>query len=390
MVHGIWRSGLLSLPASCTIPHGPAGSPIRAIAEKNEPELYTERDLMGSPYLSADESIVLSAHDIIINSIPAEAILTNQRLMLVDRTHPRLLPHDIPFTAIETVTIGENSGDNPVLALSVVTPDGTRQPLGMVFPQGQRANRTPDRDEWANRIRELSMNAQQADGIIATELIPPWVPGPIPEDAAVKDGEEVIPAGTRFKGPSLSERRSRAADASTKRTAGIIAAIILIIAVIAVAALYVIPAFTAPAPQVPITPVQTAAPTVTATPVMTPAETPTSLPVTEVTTPVPAETVRSIPQTGVWLRVQYDGAYDGTAGAPGRFRDVKGSGEQFFQIPAKDEFVSASITKLDNSGNPLTLEFYSEGDLIRAATMTKPGGTLSLEANLKDTATKSP
>ena len=108
---------------------------------------------MGSPYLSTNESIILSAHDVIINTVPAEAILTNQRLMLVDRKHPRILPQDIPFTSIETVTIGENTANEPVLSLSVVTPDGTRQPLGMIYPQGPRLNRTTERDEWAARLK---------------------------------------------------------------------------------------------------------------------------------------------------------------------------------------------------------------------------------------------
>ena len=137
---------------------------------------------MGSPYLSTNESIILSAHDIVINTVPAEAILTNQRLMLVDRTHPRLLPQDIPFSAIETVTIGDNSGNDPALSLSIVTPDGTRQPLGMIYPQAPRMNRTAERDEWAARLKELSVTTQQDTGVVPLDLLPPWIPGQIPEE----------------------------------------------------------------------------------------------------------------------------------------------------------------------------------------------------------------
>jgi hypothetical protein len=45
--------------------------------------------------------------------------------------------------------------------------------------------------------------------------------------------------------------------------------------------------------------------------------------------------------------------------------------------------VAAAITKGDNSGNPLTLEFYNNGELLKSATMTKPGGTLNLDVILE-------
>ncbi|NMB77846.1 MAG: hypothetical protein GYA23_01985 [Methanomicrobiales archaeon] len=341
---------------------------------------------MGSPYLSSNESIVLSAHDIVINTIPTEAILTNLRLMLVDRTHPRILPQDIPFTAIETVTIGENTAGEPVLSLSVVTRDGTRQPLGVTFPEAPRVNRTQERDEWAARLRELSVTAQQNSGVIETELVPPWVAGPVPEGPAVPDTEEIVPAGTRFKGPSISERRNKAAGASRNRSIGIAVAIILVIAVVIAGVYFFAPPF-APGPAPRDTPAPTAVPTE-----VTPQETmPVTTPAPEVTIPTVTETTvvpkpspqSIIPASGVWARVQYDGAFSGSVGAPGRFKDVTGSGEQFFQIPAKDEIVTATITKLDASGNPLTIGIYQDGTLVKSATITKPKGTISLDADLR-------
>lgn len=341
---------------------------------------------MGSPYLSANESIILSAHDIVINTVPAEAILTNQRLMLVDRTHPRLLPLDIPFSAIETVTIGDNSGNDPALSLSIVTPDGTRQPLGMVYPQAPRMKRTAERDEWATRLKELSVIAQHDTGVVPVDLLPPWIPGQIPEELVAGEDTEVVPAGTRFKGPSLSERRSRAAGSSTSRTIGIVVAVLLVIAIVVVGAIFYAPGLAGitatPVTAVP-TPIPTPVPTQQITPVSTMPETATPLPTTGITTPTPAQVQSTIPQSGVWVRVIYDGNFAGSIGAPGRFRDIAGSKDQFFQIPAKDEIVTASVTKEDNSGNPLTIEIYSEGQILKTATITKPKGTLDLDADLK-------
>jgi hypothetical protein len=336
---------------------------------------------MGSPYLSTNESIILSAHDIVINTIPAEAILTNQRLMLVDRTHPRLLPHDIPFSAIETVTIGDNSGNDPALSLSIVTPDGTRQPLGLTYPQAPRIHRTAERDEWAARLKELSVIAQHDTGVVPVELLPPWIPGQIPEDLVSGEDAEVVPAGTRFKGPSLSERRSRAAGSSTTRTIGIVVAALLIIAVVIAGVVFYTPTLTGKAVP-PATPAPTPVPTIVPTPVATLAETPTK----QVTVIPPTQVQSTIPRTGVWVRVIYDGNFAGSVGAPGRFREITGSKDQLFQIPAKDEVVTTSITKADNSGNPLTVEIYNEGQLLKTATITKPKGTLDLDADLKTTA----
>ena len=366
------------------IPKIPVGSgmasPIRDIAVKNAIENNRMWFLMGSPYLSTNETIVLSAHDLIINTVSAEAILTNQRLMLVDRTHPRILPQDIQFTAIETVTIGDESGNDPVLSLSIVTPDGTRQPLNMVFPQKPRTDRVAERDEWAARIRELSITAQEETGVLAMELSPPWVPGPIPEEVITGEAEEVVPAGTRVKGPSLSERRNRAAGASKARTIGIAVAILLIIAVIAVAFIFYAPAFTPQTPPPATTPQPTPLMTMPPTAEMT-AEPPTPAP--ETTDVTPAQGAGAVPQTGVWVQVKYDGSYTGTAGAPGRFREIAGTGNQFFQLAVKNEIVSVAITKKDYSGNLLTVEFYNEGVMVKSATMTKPGGTLEMSVNLK-------
>jgi hypothetical protein len=340
---------------------------------------------MGSPYLSTNESIILSAHDIVINTVPAEAILTNQRLMLVDRTHPRLLPQDIPFSAIETVTIGDNTGNDPALSLSIVTPDGTRQPLGITYPQAPRINRTAERDEWAARLKELSVIAQHDTGVVPMELLPPWIPGQVPEDLVAGEDAEVVPAGTRFKAPSLSERRSRAAGSSTTRTIGIVVAALLIIAVVVVGIIFYAPTLTGQ-PVTSTTAVPTPVPTLAPTPVATLTETSTPVPTAQVTAIPPTQIQNPIPQSGVWVRVIYDGNFAGSVGAPGRFREIAGSKEQFFQIPAKDEVVTASVTKADNSGNPLTVEIYNEGKMLKTATITKPKGTLDLDADLKITA----
>ena len=62
---------------------------------------------------------------------------------------------------------------------------------------------------------------------------------------------------------------------------------------------------------------------------------------------------------------------------------VTGAGNQFYQIPARDEIVEATIQKQDGSGNPLTVEIYNNGAIAGNATITSPNGVIDLHVNLK-------
>ena len=160
---------------------------------------------------------------------------------------------------------------------------------------------------------------------------------------------------------------------------------VIVIAIVVVGVYFFAPSLLGQ-PTTPATPAPTAMPTQAATPIPTPTSVLTSTPTLKETIVEPTQVQNTIPRTGVWVHVQYEGNFEGRVGAPGRFKEVSSSGNQLFQIPAKDEIVTASITKMDNSGNPLTIEFYNEGVLINTATITKPKGTLDLDADLRTTA----
>jgi hypothetical protein len=101
-------------------------------------------------------------------------------------------------------------------------------------------------------------------------------------------------------------------------------------------------------------------------------------------TPVPTPQVL-VPQTGVWIKVTYDGRFSGTAGAPGRYRDIADTGDHIYQLSVKDEMVYATIQKQDNTGSRLTVAIYQNGAMIRTGTTTAPKGTVSLTADLRTT-----
>jgi hypothetical protein len=343
---------------------------------------------MGSPYLSSNESIILSTNNVIVNSVPAEAILTNERLMLIDSRHAELQPQDLPFHAIETVTIGENSDQDPMLSLSLVTGPGVTQALGIVFPQPPRMRGVAERDEWAARLKELSIVSTRKSGTIMMEILPPWVPGPLPDQA----GGEAAPApeseaDSKFRNPPLVPRKPREPAGSKNRMA--IIGVVVAVALIALAAgvyLFAPSLFGqsgAPLPPETAAPAQTM--TTAPTPLLTTVSPPeiTTIATTLVTTVPPAVVEVIIPQTGVWIRVKYEGSFSGSAGAPGRFTPISGTGDTVRQLSVKNEIVSTMIQKEDNTGRKLTVEIYDGGKLIKSGSVTAPKGIVNLNADLR-------
>ena len=71
------------------------------------------------------------------------------------------------------------------------------------------------------------------------------------------------------------------------------------------------------------------------------------------------------------------------AGAPGRYSTITGTGDTFHRLSVKDEIVSATIQKLDNSGRKLTVEIYDKGKLIKSGSVTAPKGIVNMGADLR-------
>jgi hypothetical protein len=345
---------------------------------------------MGNLYLSSNESIILSTNNVVVNTVQAEAVLTNERLMLIDARHAELRPQDIPFHAIETVTIGENSDLDPMLSLSLVTGPGVTQPLGIVFPQPPKMRRAAERDEWAARLKELSIISAREGGTAPMKILPPWVPGEIPAEerrGAVPAAQ--ADAASQFRNPPLVPRKQRAPAPSKNRT--VITAVVIVVVVLALLAgayLFAPSLFGKGGPATPpVTQAPTAALTTVSTPVPTTVPTPMVTPAATIQTtkpPVNAPEV-SIPQTGVWIQIKYEGPFSGSAGAPGRFRDIADTGDHVYQLSVKDEVVTATIQKEDNTGRKMTVGIYNEGKLIKSGSVTAPKGVVAINADLRTT-----
>ena len=151
---------------------------------------------MGNPYLNRDESIILTTHNVIFNSIVTEVIFTNQRLILFDSRHAQFRYQTIPLATIETVMIREDAESNPVIFLSIapITPDSPPQSKELTFSKQASGDRKQECVDWVKQLKE------QITAVRQQELTPPQ-PAPYHEtdiifDDITPDETELFPAGS--------------------------------------------------------------------------------------------------------------------------------------------------------------------------------------------------
>jgi hypothetical protein len=90
-----------------------------------------------------------------------------------------------------------------------------------------------------------------------------------------------------------------------------------------------------------------------------------------------------IPQTGVWLRVNYPGKFSGTYGTPGFQTPVIDTGDHLYMVSTVNGPVEASIKKTDGSSNELVIEVYKNGEMLKRETTISPLGTIDFQVDLK-------
>lgn len=328
---------------------------------------------MGNPYLNRDETIILSTQNLLVNKVPVEAILTNHRLILSDNRDTQFQPQTIPLAAILMVTAGQTGASEPFITLSVAGagPEDVTQALDIIFTQDPGVFRTQECWEWIHQLEDLSAAARN-------EAAKSGEPVPKPElhrilGTAEEPGATVIPLATAGGGgPEPGASKSLSTPVKVAVGACIILAVIAVIYVMG-PALFLKHSSAPSAPPVPATtvPVTTSVPKTTAPVTTTIAVTPAAGADANIT--VPATTAASgLPQSGVWVRIQYDGEYNGTVGTSQYARAVNGTGENLYQIPTRNDTIEVSINKLDGSGKLLTVEVFKDGSLVQQFTKSAP------------------
>jgi len=229
---------------------------------------------------------------------------------------------------------------------------------------------------------------------------PEPAPAPAAEPAPVEGGVQwpvISPAGTPptqagNPAPAAPEAPAQVpppVPPSRKSSKGkyiaIAIAVIVILAVIGSAVLFLKPMETLPPATIPATTLPTTTPTPGATVTATPAEIVTVIETpTETSTTVPQVV---IPQRGVWIRVLYEGNYAASVGTPGAESARSDTGDHLYQIPTSNGIVVASVQKVDASGRELLVEVYKDGTQVAHKTTTKPKGIVEIQVDLKPSPT---
>jgi hypothetical protein len=124
---------------------------------------------MDNPYLNRGESIILTTR-LSLDSVPFDALLTTERLILIDDRYSRFQPRTIMLTTVISVRSGKMSTEEPVIMLSLTQTEGEPQPLNLVFSQQYGEKRSQERDNWVKKIMELRV--LQVQNATPVEILP--------------------------------------------------------------------------------------------------------------------------------------------------------------------------------------------------------------------------
>jgi hypothetical protein len=109
---------------------------------------------MGDPEFRSDESVILRTNGIFVKSIPFEGILTNKRIILVDRAKNLLPQKEIPLVTIKDIEVGENAIRDQTITLSILSKTGETRQMILTFSRQTGGNRIRERNEWAKALKE--------------------------------------------------------------------------------------------------------------------------------------------------------------------------------------------------------------------------------------------
>jgi hypothetical protein len=144
---------------------------------------------MGEPELRSDEKVLVRTPGVYVKSIPFEGILTNKRIILIDRAKNLLPPKEIPLVTIKEVETGENAIRDQIITLSVMAKTGEIRQMILTFSRQAGGNRIKERDAWTRIIKE---NASSSFDQVIRNVIPSPEPALRRTEPAVTPRYEVV------------------------------------------------------------------------------------------------------------------------------------------------------------------------------------------------------
>jgi hypothetical protein len=158
---------------------------------------------MGDPELRSDEKVLVRTQGVYVKSIPFEGILTNKRIILIDRAKNLLPTKEIPLVTIKEVESGENAIRDQIITLSVMAKTGETRQMILTFSRQAGGNRIKERDAWARIIKE---NASSSFDQVIRKVIPSPEPAPRRAEPAAGPKYEIVHPPPQQTAPSRDIR----------------------------------------------------------------------------------------------------------------------------------------------------------------------------------------
>jgi hypothetical protein len=114
---------------------------------------------MGYPDLKSDETIILTAQQVKVKSVPFELVLTNRRLIIIDSEKNVVPTQQIPLVTIRNVTAGENAIRDPVITLTILTDTADTREMALTFAMQTAGERKREAGEWVKALRKYITEA---------------------------------------------------------------------------------------------------------------------------------------------------------------------------------------------------------------------------------------
>jgi hypothetical protein len=175
---------------------------------------------MADPELRSDEKVLIRTQGVYVKSIPFEGILTNKRIILIDRAKNLLPPKEIPLVTIKEVESGENAIRDQIIMLSVMAKIGEMRQMILTFSREAGGNRIKERDAWLRVIKE---NVSSSFDQVIRNVIPGSEPALRRAEPATGPRYEIVHAPVRPAAPSDETRPAETAldSMSPVRSAGV-------------------------------------------------------------------------------------------------------------------------------------------------------------------------
>jgi len=385
-------SGEIPVPPAAITPVNVETRTMEPVPEEPVPDFTPVRGT--PPYQPAPPSRVIIPQIIeeLLPARPTEAPPVEQVPAPVAEIDHETLHQSIQ-TAVRSLMVTDGPAPEPPLVPETATipeiPEDTTEPEQAAAIPPQATVEPPEVPEIAGALHTGAMEPVAPEPATVTGPLPepapespregihgtpePQVTVPGPEDPVESSGHPAPEAVFRgepatAKAPPVRHPMPPAGETFPLRiTPASIAVLLLLIALIAAGAVLLFAQGSGPTDNPATLPPGTVQPT-------------TEPPVTaRITTTGPSPSIPvSIPQAGVWVRVNSTVNYAGSLGNAGFMKPVSGSGDKFYKVLWSDRVVQVSVQKQDNSGALLTVGIYRNGTLISTGSVTAPMGTVDL------------